>query len=882
MCGGNLEITEGMTVCECEYCGSKQTVPNADDEKKMKMYERANKLRFNCDFDKAAGIYENIVNEFSDEAEAYWGLVLCTYGIEYVDDPASGKKIPTCHRSSFDSVMFDDNFEQVMENSDSIARSVYREEAKAIEELRKGILEVSGKEEPYDIFICYKETDENGDRTIDSVMAQDVYDALTDKGYRVFFSRITLEDKLGMEYEPYIFAALNSAKVMLAFGTTFDYYHAVWVKNEWSRFLKLMGKDKEKYLIPCYKNIDAYDIPKEFQHLQAQDMGKVGALQDLMHGIEKLIGRKDVNSGEKVYENLTLSEGINKAKTALERGWMAIEDEEWKKADEFFEETLSYDAKNVDAYLGKLMASLQLRQKSDLGEQEKSFSEDSNYKKIIRFADEELKAELMGYLDEIAERNCMTVYNNAVVLMANAAYEEAISQLETICNFRDAKELLEKCINMKDIDEARKLLATVNTEEDLRAVVDQLGYNRYIPEIRAMISDLQTRFEESEKKSKEIERQYEEIKKELSRYEGLLFIDSSIVCYLRLDGDIEVLGMLEQYREEVCNWKDIVELVCRYRYAVGLKLNGKVATVGSNAYEELNLSNWSDIKHIVVSDQLSIGIKKDGTVVATGLNDRGQCNVSSWKDIVSVSTSGSHTVGLKRDGSVVATGYNLFGQCNVKEWTDIVAIKASDDCTVGLKKDGTVLATGVNEDGQCDVGEWRGIKDIHVIDGRTVGLCADGRVLTAGKDVKGKTDAWEGIVKVAVSSSGIVGLRFDGKVVMTKEGEDVYYIDGFKDMVDITIGVFVVGMKSNGEVLKYNQYEKRYTHLGNVFENADGFKEENLSLKQYRRKRIKENLIRESQDLKNELNAVKGFFAVRRKREIESRLEEIIRDIEEC
>ncbi len=34
MCGGNLTVEEGMTVCECEYCGSKQTVPNVDDEKK--------------------------------------------------------------------------------------------------------------------------------------------------------------------------------------------------------------------------------------------------------------------------------------------------------------------------------------------------------------------------------------------------------------------------------------------------------------------------------------------------------------------------------------------------------------------------------------------------------------------------------------------------------------------------------------------------------------------------------------------------------------------------------------------------------------------------------------------------------------------------------
>jgi len=111
--------------------------------------------------------------------------------------PKTGKKIPTCHRSSFDSVLDSENFEFVMENADAVAKKVYREEAKAIEELRKSIIEVSSKEEPYDIFICYKETDEKGDRTIDSVIAQDVYTELTDKGYRVFFSRITLEDKLG-------------------------------------------------------------------------------------------------------------------------------------------------------------------------------------------------------------------------------------------------------------------------------------------------------------------------------------------------------------------------------------------------------------------------------------------------------------------------------------------------------------------------------------------------------------------------------------------------------------------------------------------------------------------------------------------------------------
>ena len=270
MCGGELKILDGVTVAECEYCGSRQTVPTADNEKKMTLFARANRLRAANEFDKAAGVYESIVADFPEEAEAYWGLVLCRFGIEYVDDPATGKKIPTCHRSSFDSIMDDSDFEQVMENADPVARRVYRDEAKAIEEIRRSIIEVSSKEEPYDIFICYKETDENGDRTIDSVIAQDVYDRLTERGYKVFFSRITLEDKLGQEYEPYIFSALNSAKVMLAFGTDYEYYNAVWVKNEWSRFLALIAKGERKTLIPCYKDISAYDIPKEFRRTWAR------------------------------------------------------------------------------------------------------------------------------------------------------------------------------------------------------------------------------------------------------------------------------------------------------------------------------------------------------------------------------------------------------------------------------------------------------------------------------------------------------------------------------------------------------------------------------------------------------------------------------------
>lgn len=413
MCGGDLEIKSGSTVCECEYCGSMQTVPNQDDEKKLVLFERANRLRYQCEFDKAAGLYESIVADFRTEAEAYWGLVLCKYGIEYVDDPATGKKVPTCHRSSFDSVMDDPNFEQALENADAVARKVYRDEAKAIEELRKGIIEVSGREEPYDIFICYKETAENGERTVDSVIAQDVYDALTEKGYRVFFSRITLEDKLGQEYEPYIFAALNSAKIMLAFGTDYEYYNAVWVKNEWSRFLQLMAKDKSKHLIPCYKGIDAYDMPKEFAHLQAQDMGKVGALQDLLRGVEKLIPRQKTMAAPSITTTTTPEQD-----RFLKRAMVHLESGENKEALSYFNRHLENFPEDYRAWWGMVRAKTH-----DFFElQEGQNDVVSDYHKAVRFAPEDQKEAIKKQFSSLVERS---IQNYKTVVEKNTGTLEA-------------------------------------------------------------------------------------------------------------------------------------------------------------------------------------------------------------------------------------------------------------------------------------------------------------------------------------------------------------------------------------------------------------------------------------------------------------------------
>ena len=148
--------------------------------------------------------------------------------------------MPTVNRAQFTSIYDDANYKAALEYADSAQREIYEKEADAINNIQKGILTISQKEEPFDIFICYKETDENGNRTPDSVLAYDLYHLLSKEGLKVFFARVTLEDKLGTAYEPYIFAALSTAKVMVVMGTKPEYFNAVWVKNEWSRYLKLV------------------------------------------------------------------------------------------------------------------------------------------------------------------------------------------------------------------------------------------------------------------------------------------------------------------------------------------------------------------------------------------------------------------------------------------------------------------------------------------------------------------------------------------------------------------------------------------------------------------------------------------------------------------
>ena len=306
------------------------------------------------------------------------------------------------------SILADADYLAAVENApDEESRRIYQEEAARIAEIQKGILAISANKKPYDVFICYKETDENGQRTRDSQWAQDVYYGLTEQGLKVFFSRITLADKLGQQYEPYIFAALNSAKVMVVIGSRPEYFNAVWVKNEWSRYLSLMKHDHKRLLIPCYRDMDPYDLPEELSMLQSQDMSKIGFMQDLLRGIQKVMnaGNQAKASGKvrQVVQTAAggMTPGIN---SLMERTYLFMEDGDFDSAEEYIERVLDIDPKYAPAYAAKVCVAFRIRKESGLADAPFLYEDNPDWQKALRFADSKQRAIYAGYIEKVKPR----------------------------------------------------------------------------------------------------------------------------------------------------------------------------------------------------------------------------------------------------------------------------------------------------------------------------------------------------------------------------------------------------------------------------------------------------------------------------------------------
>lgn len=125
----------------------------------------------------------------------------------------------------------------------------------------------------YEVFISYKCSDDQGNRTPDFAVAQELYQALTNMGYQVFFSSNTLEQLGSSRYKADIDAALDTAKVMVVVLSDAKYATSHWVQYEWDSFYNdyLSGVRKEANLFTLTANVNVLDLPRTLRNVQNFD-----------------------------------------------------------------------------------------------------------------------------------------------------------------------------------------------------------------------------------------------------------------------------------------------------------------------------------------------------------------------------------------------------------------------------------------------------------------------------------------------------------------------------------------------------------------------------------------------------------------------------------
>ena len=481
VCGANLIYKDGRWVCPA--CGAYKEEEISNEEVTL-LYNASQKLRL-ASFDDAEELYADIVKKYPKNSEAHWGLVLSRYGIKYEDD-YDGRKLPTCYAATMESFLDDKEYLAALSCApDAKVRAYYAEQGKIIEKNRIEWYEKASKEPAYDVFLCFKDSDKenNIERTDDSIEVANLYTYLSGKGYRVFFSRETLRDKVAEKYEPYIYNALNTASVMIVYGSKPEYFESVWMKNEWTRFLKRMreGLKVDGSLIVAYDGMNPAELPKVFAGRQCLDARKktfYGDLETLIArviaiakrpkaAVERIeikgaVGRKKTSVGTQIKTIQAGGAVGKKAPIAVNTGVATREigqyevpeltpDEETKtktvfrflsaglfdNAKKAVEEILKNNHYNSRALFAKLLVHYEAKNETELAGKLSAVDDFEEIKTVIAYNDKSIGEKIISALSK-----------QVLSFMESGEYSEAIRYLREIAPYNsDSIEKLKSWLN---------------------------------------------------------------------------------------------------------------------------------------------------------------------------------------------------------------------------------------------------------------------------------------------------------------------------------------------------------------------------------------------------------------------------------------------------
>lgn len=244
---------------------------------------------------------------------------------------------------------------------------------------------------------------------------------------------------------------------------------------------------------------------------------------------------------EPVVARRTIDSGAS-TESLLKRAFLFLEDEDWKAADAYCEACLDRDPELAEAYLGKLLAELELTGVEELSTCPEPFDESKNYKKALRYADVALRNTLTDALNRINTRNeserLNGIYRDAKDSMAaadtEAEYIEAAQLFDAISEYRDSAVLAKTCYEKAEIvrkdaiwEEGKYEMASGDYESAIRSFASIPGWKDADEKAAACQKELKESKEKEEAERLEKERQAERTAKRSKR---IAMIVTPIVC----------------------------------------------------------------------------------------------------------------------------------------------------------------------------------------------------------------------------------------------------------------------------------------------------------------------------------------------------------------
>ena len=340
-CGGLLELSEDGKYGKCPFCQNEYHFKEEKVEALTLMLNLGFENLSRHDFDGAISTFRSVAMNYPEDAEANWGLVISTYGIIFEKDDRTGKMIPTCSRIVEKSILENENYKKAIENAHPEQKPFYEEMAGLIDQKQAEIKRIMENEESYDAFISFKASDKDGRPTQDSRYARKIYDELTKRGIKTFFSPVTLSTRGGDDYEPIIYKALNTCRIFILVATSEENLNATWVKNEWTRFRDRMDEDKGAIVMPVYSQVEILRLmPQRFQRTQGFDLDRHAYDYDILiaDNAENVLGisekkKKEAEQRaiEELQRQLLAQQGAKKEKVKKEKKALTEAEKQAKK-----------------------------------------------------------------------------------------------------------------------------------------------------------------------------------------------------------------------------------------------------------------------------------------------------------------------------------------------------------------------------------------------------------------------------------------------------------------------------------------------------------------------------------------------------------------------